>query len=397
MNQLFEYFLNNYLDGEKFDNKEKGYHEVLINRLPDYIRTLVDEKYKIKGSCGVSNKAEVPWIGIFNKSITETAQYGIYIAYLFRADMKGFYLCLGQGITNFEKFGKDKYDVMYKVADYFKEKVCCNFNKEGIDLHSTTSNGKDYEKVNILAKYYDKEVINTYNFEDDLLSMISIYEEIANEMIYQNYDDIIDNLISNTNPNYISGQEAVQLIENELIKDSRNEEAEIITLKEVDIPSDKKKTKYSEISKKTVRKIDYVKKQKKNADNGLLGEKLVMAYEEEKLRKAGRSDLIAKIKWISKEDDGTGYDILSFDEKGIEIYIEVKSTEGEDDSVFFISANEINVMENLKNQYFVYRVFNLKTTNPEVYILKYDDFKNRVDLTIEGYTATLKGEQLCKN
>ena len=81
MNTLFEYFLNNYLDGEKVDNKDKGYHRVLIDQLPEYIRTLVGDKYKVKGSCGASNKAEVPWIGIFNSDITATAQYGIYIVY----------------------------------------------------------------------------------------------------------------------------------------------------------------------------------------------------------------------------------------------------------------------------------------------------------------------------
>lgn len=392
MNQLFEYFLNNYLDGEQFDNKEKGYHKVLIEKLPEYIRTLVNDKYKVKGSCGASNKAEVPWIGVFNTSITSTAQYGIYIVYLFRADMKGFYLCLGQGITNFNKFGKDRDKIMYKLSDYFKDKIDSVFSKDRINLFSRTLNGKGYEKVNILNKYYVKEKIVEYDFEKDLKDMINIYEEISLEMKYQTYDDIIDNLISNTNPNYIMEKEAVEIIEQEIIKEAKDDEIEIISLKRVDIPQGKKRTKYTEIAKKAVKKIDYLKKQRRNASNGLLGERLVMAYEEDKLRNSGREDLIDKIKWISKEDDGTGYDILSFDEKGNEIYIEVKSTEGKEDSVFFISANEIDVMEQFKNKYYIYRVFNIKTKNPEVYVLNYCEFINKIDLVIEGYSATLKGE-----
>ena len=117
-----------------------------------------------------------------------------------------------------------------------------------------------------------------------------------------------------------------------------------------------------------------------------------MAYEEEKLKKIGREDLIEKIKWISKEDDGTGYDILSFDKNGKEIYIEVKTTEGKDDSIFYISANEINTMEKFKDSYFIYRVFNVKAKEPEVFILNYDDFKNRINLVVESYSATLKGD-----
>lgn len=34
MNQLFEYFLNNYLDGDQFDNKDKEYHKVLVDKIP---------------------------------------------------------------------------------------------------------------------------------------------------------------------------------------------------------------------------------------------------------------------------------------------------------------------------------------------------------------------------
>ena len=393
MNKLFEYFLNNYLDGEKVDNKNKGYHQVLVNNLPDYIKTLLSDNYIVKGSCGASNKSEIPWLGVFNKNITTTAQYGIYIVYLFKADMSGFYLCLGQGITNFEKFGRDKDEIMIRVADYFKNMITSSFSKDDIDLTSQRSNGKNYEKVNILNKYYSKELIDSYNFENDLLEMIKIYEDIASEMKYQTYDDIIENLISNTNPNYISERDAIKLIEDELINESGLEQEEIVTLKEVDIPSGKKATKYKEISRKIVRKIDYAKKQKTNANNGLLGEKLVMAYEEEKLRKAGRTDLVDKIKWISREDDGTGYDILSFDEEGNEIYIEVKTTEGKDNSVFFISANEINVMDSLKEKYFIYRVFNVKTKNPEVFIISYDDFTSKINLSIENYKAELKVEQ----
>lgn len=393
MNKLFEYFLENYIDGEQFDNKEKGYHKVLINQLPAYIKTLVDDKYKIKGSCGASNKAEVPWLCIFNTNITTTAQYGIYIVYLFKADMSGFYLCLGQGITNFEKFGKDKGIIMYKVTDYFKNIIETDFSKDSINLLSKSSNGKGYEKVNILNKYYSKELIATYDFESDLKEMIKIYEDIAEEMKYQTYDDIIDNLLDNTNPNYIIESEAKKILEEALLKESGLDQIEIMTLKQVDVPVGKKPTKYGEISRKTIRKTDYIKKQKKNAENGWLGERLVMLYEEEKLRNAGREDLIKNIKWISKEDDGTGYDILSYDIYGNEIYIEVKTTEGKDNTVFYISSNEINAMEKFKEKYFVYRVFNIKTKNPEVYILDYNDFKTKIDLKVDIYRASLKGEQ----
>ena len=276
--------------------------------------------------------------------------------------MKGFYLCLGQGITHFEKYGKDKDVIMYQVSDYFKNKMATSFDKNKINLNSKTSNGKLYEKVNILNKYYDLEKIETY-----------IYDQIVNELKYQSYDEVIENLLSFSDPNYITEKETIELIEKEIINESKNVEEEITTLTNVKIPNGKKETRYSEISKKTIRKTDYMKKQKKNADNGLIGERLVMAYEEEKLKRIVREDLIEKIKCS-------------------EIYIEIKSTESSDNTAFFISANEVDVMDKFKNKYFIYRVYDLKTKNPKFFILDYDSFKKKIQLCVYSYIATLKEE-----
>ena len=37
-----------------------------------------------------------------DKNITQSTQYGLYMVYLFKRDMTGFYLSLNQGITFFE-------------------------------------------------------------------------------------------------------------------------------------------------------------------------------------------------------------------------------------------------------------------------------------------------------
>ena len=63
-----------------------------------------------------------------------------------------------------------------------------------------------------------------------------------------------------------------------------------------------------------------------------------------------------------------------------------------DNSTFYISANEVSIMDKYKERYFVYRVYNLKTRNPEVYILDYNEFKNKITLEIDSYIGILKGE-----
>ena len=60
-------------------------------------------KYKIQGSIGQGNPAEIPWICVFDLDITKSAQDGFYIVYLFTSDMSGVYLSLNQGWTQYER------------------------------------------------------------------------------------------------------------------------------------------------------------------------------------------------------------------------------------------------------------------------------------------------------
>ena len=105
-------------------------------------------------------------------------------------------------------------------------------------------------------------------------------------------------------------------------------------------------------------------KQKKNAVIGKQGEQFVLAYEKMKLIAAGRGDLADKVDWVANDCDGFGYDIISYDTDTSgnprKIFIEVKTTQGDINQPFFISANEVAVSHILCDDYFIYRVFNYK-------------------------------------
>ena len=104
MNKLFKYILEYYKDwSEKVDSSTKLY-KVLTNTLPDKIwYTLEISDLIVKGSMGQGNKTQYPWIAIMDKNITQSTQYGLYMVYLFKRDMIGFYLSLNQGNTFFEE------------------------------------------------------------------------------------------------------------------------------------------------------------------------------------------------------------------------------------------------------------------------------------------------------
>lgn len=100
---------------------------------------------------------------------------------------------------------------------------------------------------------------------------------------------------------------------------------------------------------------DFLKKNKEDKELGDLGEELVLEYEKNKLNEKGMNDFSDKVK-IAK--DGEGYDIFSFDKNGQEIYIEVKTTKGNEKTPFYLSLNEKLFYQKNQDKYIIYRLFN---------------------------------------
>ena len=107
----------------------------------------------------------------------------------------------------------------------------------------------------------------------------------------------------------------------------------------------------------TPSKTDYVLRQKENSRLGAAGEQWVFAYEKKRLSASGRKDLAKKVEWVAQKDDSKGYDILSFDDNGNELFIEVKTTNGGAKTPFYLSATELVVSENNASKYRLYRVY----------------------------------------
>ena len=107
-----------------------------------------------------------------------------------------------------------------------------------------------------------------------------------------------------------------------------------------------------------VRKFNPVERDFRNRKLGRDGEELVLHFERQRLQQRDRSDLAKKIRWVSEEDgDGAGYDILSFDEKGNERFLEVKTTVGSDTTPFYITRNELSFSSERPEAFRLCRVF----------------------------------------
>ncbi|MDX2047028.1 MAG: DUF3883 domain-containing protein [Chitinophagaceae bacterium] len=133
-------------------------------------------------------------------------------------------------------------------------------------------------------------------------------------------------------------------------------------------------------------KINYLEKEQNNRHLGEEGEKLVIAYEQWRLIKAGREGLADRIEWISKErGDGMGYDILSKNTNGTDRYVEVKTTKLSKETPIYLTKNEISFAKTKAKEFFLYRVFNFGP-KPQLFIKEgdYERFCTIQPITFKG-------------
>ena len=121
--------------------------------------------------------------------------------------------------------------------------------------------------------------------------------------------------------------------------------------------------------KRLVRKFDPVERDHRNRTLGKAGEAFVVDVERKQLAEANREDLARKVRWISEEEgDGAGYDILSFNPRGRERLIEVKTTNGAARTPFFLSRNECELATERPQDWSIYRV-HLFARQPRIFTI----------------------------
>jgi len=119
---------------------------------------------------------------------------------------------------------------------------------------------------------------------------------------------------------------------------------------------------------------NYIDNEKEKKRIGDLGELLVLQHEQEKLKSLGiKKTPEHKSK---SEGDGLGYDILSYDKNGQEIFIEVKTTSYGSGTPFYITRNELVCSKQDSNKFFLYRLYDFDDANNKA---KY--YKRKGDLT----------------
>jgi 5-methylcytosine-specific restriction protein A len=187
LRECFERVINEYL----IARQEKFTQHNLANFIRGEFRDRVaqaageNERLIFKGSAGQGIWARGPWVGIFDKLVTTSAQEGYNPVYLFREDMGGVYLSLNQGMTEAKRLYKSdaKTALRARAMNYraMLGNQITSFPELTIDLApSEPSNDTAfYEAGNICAKFYPaKQLPSETQIINDLANMLQLYEAL---------------------------------------------------------------------------------------------------------------------------------------------------------------------------------------------------------------------------
>lgn len=197
---------------EEYQSSQE-WRKILTDTIPDKLKNIVGEGYSTKGSYGQPKSwATVPWVSIYDDEVTTTSQKGVYIVYLFKADLSGFYLSLGLGTDYFEQFGKDKLTLLKTSSEDIRYLLKDNYDMSElefrIDLASDKKRPAAYVNGTVCAKYYDSDNLpSNEEIIKDLNYFLELYKYVKN---YHNFS-LLNNIHHNDSKKGV-GDENVKTI-----------------------------------------------------------------------------------------------------------------------------------------------------------------------------------------
>ena len=138
--------------------------------------------YSITGSVGQGSWVTIPWVAIFDKKVTKSAQKGEYIIYLLSQDQKTLYLTFNQGCTDLiGQYGNNKtLEILQQnVANARQHINARGFSTSSIDLATPGElKAQMYEAGCIFSKAYVIDNLPTEEeIREDLKNMVDVYQE----------------------------------------------------------------------------------------------------------------------------------------------------------------------------------------------------------------------------
>jgi hypothetical protein len=153
--------------GEWSDDLQKA----IAVTLPTAIRKIVGEDFRVRGSAGAGNQAEIPWVSVLPPGL-KGASEGRYVVYLFSASGNSVFLSLSQAVTGHAK------SELEALASELREDAGSHPELlDTIDLGARGELGRKYALATAYATEYSAGSLPTQEvLESDLRQMLDILQ-----------------------------------------------------------------------------------------------------------------------------------------------------------------------------------------------------------------------------
>lgn len=143
-----------------------------------------DARYEVDGSPGKGNWADVPWVAVLDRLVTETAQQGYYLVYLANEDCSGVYLSLNQGVTTVrQQYGVSTKKALATRAKDFLARLGTltkGLTSGPIDLGVKKGLGADYQQGSICSVFYSRDSLPSEEvLNADLHRFLGLYRHLV--------------------------------------------------------------------------------------------------------------------------------------------------------------------------------------------------------------------------
>ncbi|GCD36620.1 hypothetical protein OEIGOIKO_04393 [Streptomyces chrestomyceticus JCM 4735] len=158
----------------------------LLRAVRDHLGPLLPGELEAEGYGGSGGPSSTPWIGFFDPSITRDPKVGLYLAYIFAADLKTVTLTLQQGVTALAyQLGRGKRRREY-LADRARklQSLLPQESIAGWDVRPSFKSSVDralaYEAGSVAARVYDIEAMPHEDaLREDLWHLADVLQDAA--------------------------------------------------------------------------------------------------------------------------------------------------------------------------------------------------------------------------
>ncbi|MER6910637.1 DUF3578 domain-containing protein [Streptomyces sp. NPDC000594] len=133
----------------------------LLRRIEKHAGLSLPQGYVAKGRGGQGSAASTPWVGVFHQDITQDPKEGLYLAYIFSADLASVTLTLQQGVSRLEDRlgeGEALRQHLERTADQLRQKLPAALMQGWADrphFGSTAVKPRAYQAASLASRRYE--------------------------------------------------------------------------------------------------------------------------------------------------------------------------------------------------------------------------------------------------